>query len=284
MGSLSLERIAVLLTSLHGFFSRLLGRLPSMSFTAFRLIMPRHVLEPVVSLAELMPQRWSFGSVLVVRVEEPVAEWDYCAVIIAVFRRRTPGVPIVVWAVGASLAEFEAAAAGARDLGVRAIVRGTPLEVESVRRQLTDAGHLAADVIRYLAEFNLVYNGEEDILRIILDGAPNHRTVGDLARESGCSLRTWRYRMRFNPAGSPSRWFNLARALHAMLALQRSPRASIESVALSMGYADGATFSRQCTHLFGGRPGHLRLTLGWEPLLSSWLERSVWGGRQPWTQ
>src|SRR5690606_16863514 len=69
---------------------------------------------------------------------------------------------------------------------------------------------------------------------------------------------------------SPSRWFQVARALHAALRIQARPDASMTAIALEMGFADHSALAHLLRRCLGVQAGMIRGTLGWEWLLQRW--------------
>jgi AraC-like DNA-binding protein len=78
-----------------------------------------------------------------------------------------------------------------------------------------------------------------------------------------------RARRAFRQAGLPGPCSirRLARALHAVLALQRDPVLRVTEAAHTWGYCDHQAFALACRHYFRATATELRQFLGWhEPL------------------
>jgi hypothetical protein len=69
---------------------------------------------------------------------------------------------------------------------------------------------------------------------------------------------------------SQSRWHQLGKPLRAAMALQRHPERTVSRVAITLGYHDGSSLSRQLNGVFGRRPAFVRSRLGWRWLVEDW--------------
>lgn len=157
-------------------------------------------------------------------------------------------------------------------------VRGVILRGEAsdgaLRRHLTDPSHLPADVVEWLG-----FRGYRlspvlaELVRQIFARAPEHSELTTLCREIGAVESSARFRFHKKSLAPPSRWLQVARALHAVLRLQAQPDRPLLPLALELGYADHSALSHQLYRAFAVRPGAVRGLLGWEWLMERWLTR-----------
>ncbi len=149
-------------------------------------------------------------------------------------------------------------------------------EVTSVVRR--EPSCLASGVVDYLEWRGFPLDGiTRSLLRRTVQLSAQVRTIDALSRNLYISRRGLGRKFVGNDLPVPSRWLNIARILRATIRLQNSG-ASLFSVAISLGYADGFSLSNQMKRLCGIRPTEVREKLGWEWVFESWLVREVAAG------
>jgi AraC-like DNA-binding protein len=159
-------------------------------------------------------------------------------------------------------------------LHVRAVVLDAEPLADTLRRIIPRPVDLAAEILDWLPLRDVVLPPAcVPIIREILRRALAHASIADLLRELGESEHAMRKRLRACALPAPVAWWALARALCAALRLQSLPRKSLSDIALTCGYSEHSTLSRQMIRLFDLRPSAVRELLGWEPLADRWLAR-----------
>ncbi len=152
----------------------------------------------------------------------------------------------------------------------------TAREITSVVRR--EPSCLASGVVDYLEWRGFPLDGiTRSLLRRTVQLSTQVRTIAALSRNLYISRRGLGRKFVGNDLPVPSRWLNIARILRATIRLQNSG-ASLFSVAISLGYADGFSLSNQMKRLCGIRPSEVREKLGWEWVFESWLVREAAAG------
>ncbi|HSH75835.1 MAG TPA: AraC family transcriptional regulator, partial [Longimicrobiales bacterium] len=112
------------------------------------------------------------------------------------------------------------------------------------------------------------------VIRRIIDLSSDLRTVSAVCRGLYLSRRALGRRLKSRGLPVPSHWLQLGRLLRVALKLQNS-EATVSSAAFDLGYPDGFSVSNQMERLLGFRPSEVRVRLGWEWILESWLRREA---------
>lgn len=213
------------------------------------------------------------ASVLGMRILDARVDFGKLERSLDALRKRYPLYPVVL-ELEAGVGDALSVAARAGRLPVRGVVlRGETSDV-SLRRQLTNADHIPADVVEWLS-----FRGHRlspvlaELIRKIFAEAPGHHELTSLCREIGAVESSARFRFHKKSLAPPSRWLQVARALHAVLRLQAEPERPLLPLALELGYADHSALSHQLYRAFGVRPGAVRGLLGWEWLMERWMAR-----------
>lgn len=185
--------------------------------------------------------------------------------------QRTPGCPVVVLLrmssddglrVAARLAPYE----------FRALVPQGPWVASILREALTDAAALPRGVLEWLRLRSIRLNPNlADLIERLLTAAPQHADVNCLLDACRIPQATARWRLRKRGLPPPSRWFHLARAVHAALRLQAQPDASTSVIARQFGFGDHSALAHLLRRTFGVQAREIRGTLGWEWLLDRWF-------------
>jgi hypothetical protein len=140
---------------------------------------------------------------------------------------------------------------------------------EVLSEALTDERSLPRD----LATWTLFQRGphrlDQSILNTIFSLSKNASLQEGLFRPvaSADTVATHLNRLRL-PAATKLRMLGLA--VRASMRLQRNPRATVESVAKSLGYASGAAVSLLISRRFATTTREVREKLGWEWLMGRW--------------
>lgn len=153
---------------------------------------------------------------------------------------------------------------------VRAVLRhGEPI-APTLRDRLTRPVGLGAEVTDWLGLRGLPLPPRvaAPIRALFDDGG---RTMARALEPLSLSERTLRRYFARRGLPPPREWHAAARALRAVLCLQREPTASLLDVSFRTGYGDHSSLSRQIKRLFNLRPGEIRRTLGWEWVLERWV-------------
>ncbi|HSM36801.1 MAG TPA: AraC family transcriptional regulator [Longimicrobiales bacterium] len=105
----------------------------------------------------------------------------------------------------------------------------------------------------------------------ILELSPTTRSISALSRRMYTSRRT--LGRVFSSAGlpAPSHWLQFGRLMHVVVQIQNSGDTAIHRIALRAAYPDGFTMSNQMKRLLGVRPSDVRVWLGWEWVVESWI-------------
>lgn len=239
----------------------------------FVLRPPYRCFEPAGNSANLHIPALGPGTVVALHLADLETETVIAAFAVRALRRAHPAYALAFWATAADLLP---AARLATELGVRAVLAGTNPEPDSIRRQLTDPIGVASHVVRWAADTGWVHGAHAEAeLRVILEGAPYCRTLGELAHEEEVVGRTRRSRLQQLGLPSPRAWLNLGHELHNVLFLQRHPELSLQRAAGQLGFAEPAALVHRIRRVFGCRASQARGVLGCEPLLSLWSSRAA---------
>lgn len=213
------------------------------------------------------------GTILAIRLDRPGTDPHAVEALALELSRRAPACPVVVLL---RMPADEALHAAVRlaPLRIRAVVpEAEPLRALLAPR-LTDPTGLPASVVVWLRERGLRLNPPTAaLLEQMFAAAPAHPTLAHLLDELRVPLSSARFRMRKKRLPSPSRWFQVARALHAAMLLQAHPEASTEAIAHRVGFADHSALAHLLRRSFSAHASAIRETLGWEWLLHRWLSR-----------
>lgn len=228
--------------------------------------------------AELGRTRES-GTVLGYRVGAFARDWPALETAVPALRARHPAAPVILHIGNEDPAEAIHYARRAAFLYVRAILIDGEDVATTLRSVITQPVNLAGDVIEWLEMQSVPLPPEaQHLVRAIVHLAPRYHTVRDLLESIDHIEEAVRKRFHHRGIAPPSRWFGMARALHAALALQRAPNIPLFDAALDLGYSDHSALSRQMLRIFGLRPSVVRTQLGWEGLMVRWLEREAGAG------
>ena len=220
--------------------------------------------------------RAALGSVAALVVDDHAATLGDVEGVVLELRRRYPHLPFVLCVVGATASTTAQLAFRAHALHLRGvIVDGTQLAA-SLRIAFSARGDLGADVVEWLQLRGLKMQPSlAHLVGCVFRDVPAHKRCDQLLRATQYSDRTARAQCRKAGVVTPSAWFQLARAIHAVLRLQHGCGSSVLRVALALGYHDQSGLIRQMDHLFGLRPAMTRDLLGWEWLLERWVGRRM---------
>jgi hypothetical protein len=239
----------------------------------FVLTPPYRCFEPAGTSANLRMSPLGPGTVIALHLADPEAETGLAASVVRALRRSHPAYAL---AFRAPQPDLLPAARLATELGVRAVLSGSSPEPASIRRQLTDPIGMASHVVRWAADSGWVHGAHAEAeLRVILEGAPNCRTLGELTDEEEVVGRTRRSRLQQLGLPSPRAWLNLGHELHNVLFLQRHPELSLQRAGYQLGFAEPAALMHRIRRVFGCRASEARRMLGCEPLLSLWSGRAA---------
>lgn len=142
----------------------------------------------------------------------------------------------------------------------------------TLRDSLTDPSTLAQGVVDWLQLRSIRLNpNQADLIQTIFAAAPRHEDLTTLLDHHRIPQSSARFRLKKRGLPSPTRWFQLARAIHAALLLQARPDQSVASVARQLGFADHSALAHLLRRSLHVTATELRGTLGWEWLLERWL-------------
>lgn len=146
----------------------------------------------------------------------------------------------------------------------------------------TPPADLGGEVIDYLRWRGLGVDRETaHVVRRIIDLSADLRSVSAVSRGMYLSRRALGRRLLSRGLPVPSHWLHVGRLLRVALKLQNS-EATVSSIAFEHGYPDGFSVSNQMERLTGFRPSDVRVRLGWEWILESWLRKEAeMGGLTP---
>ena len=211
------------------------------------------------------------GLIAGIQLDRPLDDYSVLEETIRRVRHHAPAIPVVLL-LQIPVEDCLFVAAHASRAGARAVVwSGQPLG-EALRRSLTEESSLAEDVVEWLGLYGLRLSPlVSSLLAQIVAQAPRHDNLTALLSAAGVPETTARFRMHKKRLPPPSRWYQVARALHGALRIQAEPRTSLMRLAHALGYADHSALSQLVNRAFGVRPGVIRGTLGWEWLMERWM-------------
>jgi AraC-like DNA-binding protein len=102
-------------------------------------------------------------------------------------------------------------------------------------------------------------------------------SVERLAKSVYLSRRALGRRLHSAGVPSPSHWLHFGRTFRAIVRLQ-SGEASVQRVAMDLGYADGFALSNQMQRLAGIRPSEARSRVGWMWFVEAWVKAEAKAG------
>lgn len=220
------------------------------------------------------PVSLALGALLVVSLGDHTLREASAERGVADLRSRFPAFPLIL-SVG-RVTPHEAMELGvrARMLHFRAVLIETPPSRQALCDALTDPTDLGADVLEWFALRRVRLQPQlASFVGAVFQNARGVEGLTALLSGSGCPDRTVRAQCRKVGAVSPGHWFQLARATHAALSLERERAKSLLNLALDLGYHDQSGLIHQLDRLFGLRPSEIRPLLGWECLLDRWFGR-----------
>lgn len=146
----------------------------------------------------------------------------------------------------------------------------------------TPPADLGGEITDYLRWRGLGVDRETaHVIRRIIDLSAELRSVSAISRGMYLSRRALGRRLMSRGLPVPSHWLQVGRLLRVALKLQNS-ESTVSSIAFDHGYPDGFSVSNQMERLIGCRPSEVRVRLGWEWILESWLRREAeLGGLTP---
>ena len=146
----------------------------------------------------------------------------------------------------------------------------------------TPPADLGGEVTDYLRWRGLGVDRETaHVIRRIIDLSAELRSISAVSRGMYLSRRALGRRLMSRGLPVPSHWLQIGRLLRVAHKLQNS-EATVSSIAFDHGYPDGFSVSNQMERLIGFRPSEVRVRLGWEWILESWLRREAeMGGLTP---
>lgn len=238
--------------------------------THFLIRPPYRKLELHPSFRALERHAHAPGSIAGIRIRSGT-EWSRVQPLVASLRSSLPDAAIVLLLPGGSGVDLMLSARAARG-GVRAVLVEEEGMQERLRTALTCRDSLAEDVVEWLGLRRLRLSPTvASLLREIFTHAPGHPDLTTLLAGVGMAESSARFRLHKRLLPTPSRWFQVARALHCALRVQAEPRTSLLHIAHEFGFADHSALSQLIFRAFQVRPGVVRGTLGWEWLMHRWI-------------
>lgn len=231
---------------------------------------------PTIDALERQP--CSPGTLSGIRIRSG-AEWSAVQPLVREVRLRLPATAVVLLLPAGAPLDLMLGARAARS-GVRAILLENDSMQQSLRKVLTCPDSLAEDVVDWLALLRLRLTPTvANLLREIFAHASEHPDLTTLLSRLGMAESSARFRLHKRLLPTPSRWFQVARAIHCALRVQQEPRTSLLRIAHEFGYADHSALSQLIFRAFQVRPGSVRGTLGWEWLMHRWIRSIPEGSR-----
>lgn len=135
-----------------------------------------------------------------------------------------------------------------------------------LRRQLQQPVQLGPKFVKNLSAHGIRLGNAERLLCSILVHGPS-RGLAYCYSHLELSAPAARARLRLLRLPSPSVMLALARAIHALLDLQRNPDKRISESAYAYGYCDQQALNRSFRRFFGSTPSYMRQLIGWESAL-----------------
>jgi len=238
----------------------------------FFLVQPPYTtLLPLRSAADLEEGHLIPGSVAGIRTTV-LTRWGDLHPLIQELRQRLPAAPLVLTA--DATAHQLLWSGRAYRAGVRAVLLDGQAMQPLLRSALTCPDSLADDVVDWLMMRRVRLTPTiASLLREIFLRAREAPDLTTLLAEAKLAESSARFRLHKRLLPTPSRWFQVARAVHTVLRLQAEPDKPLLRIAHDFGYADHSALSQLVYRAFGIRPGAIRGTLGWEWLMYRWLRR-----------
>lgn len=238
----------------------------------FLLHPPYTTLLPLRAAAELEEGHFTPGSIAGIRTTE-TTQWNELQPSIFDLRQRLPAAPLVLTTTGTSAHQLLWSGRAYR-AGVRAVLLEGQQMQPVLRAALTCPDSLADDVVDWLLMRRVrLTPAIASLIREIFLRAREVPDLTTLLADANLAESSARFRLHKRLLPTPSRWFQLARAVHTVLRLQADPQKPLLKIAHDFGYADHSALSQLVYRAFGIRPGAIRGTLGWEWLLYRWLRR-----------
>ena len=243
---------------------------PAEEYTPFLMHPPYQRMEFHTAWDALEKEHTVPGTVAGLRLAS-ASDWPSLHPAIRQLRARLPAARVVLVLPGGSPGDLLLSARASRG-GVRAVLIDEGPLLESLRTALTCPDSLAEDVVEWLYLRRLRLSPMvATLLREIFTNAPTAPDLTTLLTRVGMAESSARFRLHKRLLPTPSRWFQAARALHAVLRIQAQPRMPLLRIALEFGYADHSALSQLVHRAFRVRPGAVRGTLGWEWLMHRWV-------------
>ena len=211
------------------------------------------------------------GSIVGVHISHPRIDAAAVGELVRDLTRRWQGCPVVVF-LDMSAEEAILVSARLSAAEARAVVGVGPDMPAILRDVLTNPTRLGSAVVEWLQLRQIRLNpNQADLLEKVFDSAPEHGELTSLLEHHRIPQSSARFRLRKRGLPSPTRWFQLARAVHAALRLQARPEASVAAVAHQLGFVDHSALAHLLRRSLNVTAHQIRGTLGWEWLLDRWL-------------
>jgi AraC-like DNA-binding protein len=205
------------------------------------------------------------GLLVGVRLTRPRARTQPLLELVQELSRQVPWSPVVVL-LDLPLEESLAAIARLAPLPLRAVALiGEPLP-SILREVLTDPATPPTGVVEWLRARPIRLNpGQVELLERLFALAPKYADVSRLLDAARIPFSSTRFRLHKRRLPPPGQWFQLARALHAALLLQRHPELSAVAAAHRLGFADHSALVHLLRRRCGAGARLVHYALGWEP-------------------
>jgi AraC-like DNA-binding protein len=187
-------------------------------------------------------------------------------------RQRFPAVPMLVRIPrSAGSGTFRLAVDLCR-FGCHPVLHDTGPLAPALRDSLTNQTELASRLCDWLQHTSIVTCPEVlAFIRAVTEAACERRSVEDAARVVRQEPRRVRARCARLGLPSPVRWRTLARLLHDLATIQRSPHLSCARHAYELGYGDQQAMCHIFRARLGCTPSEVKELLGWEWIVCRWL-------------
>lgn len=248
--------------------ANLTHRTPSLAHVSLQLSGPGYDGWPVV---QRMPDRVADGTVLIATLEDRPPWPHSLQSTVGLVREFRRAFPALVIGAKVNFDGNEEALEAFRVLqasGVRLMVPGQVSEA-SVRGANAQAGLSVFDLETWLMS-TLSPHGirETGLVKLLAQLTAGHNIRGGTVDR----CRRWTRKLGLPPWGA---WRTVGRLVRAVVRLQVGPGPLAYEVGQDEGFADGPTFSRACSRVFGEPPTQLRTMIGWEWLLHRFLTRHM---------
>lgn len=155
--------------------------------------------------------------------------------------------------------------------GIDSVMALSELNEQSVRRAVTLTWNLGGLVVSRLQLHGIQLRGGSALtLQLLFDGRSLPKPAKALAA-GGVTLRSAERWLAASRIPGPRGWFQLAKCLYAVLALQQNRRLRLEEATIKGNYAEPSALSHACRRLFGLTPKEAGAEVGWEPLVEVFL-------------